>query len=139
MIDEKQLIREFEMLDDNCNLFLWRSADKIKAGIRRIINRQPKIGKWIKCTERLPTMEECQKNDCRFIVTDGNRSYARHFDYIDKKFVQINDNLLSLEDRCVVAWQPFPDPYKEYNSQRNDEKKISAVTDHIMQRFMQRL
>lgn len=112
MIDEKQLIREFENLSDTCNLFRWRSADKIRAGIRRIINSQPKVGEWIKCTDRLPTMEECQENDCRFIVTDGNRRYERHFDYIDKKFVQIDDKLLSTEDRCVIAWQPFP-VYKE--------------------------
>lgn len=32
-------------------------------------------GGWIECADRLPTMEECQKNDCRFILDDGNRRY----------------------------------------------------------------
>ena len=134
MIDEKRLIQEFDKLDDNCNLFRWKSADKIRAGIRRIINSQPKVDRWIKCSERLPTMEECWDNDCRFVVTDGNRRYERHFDYIDKKFVQIDDNLISTEDRCVIAWQSFPD-YKEDNLPADSEDKVSASTDHIMQRL----
>ena len=29
---------------------------------------------WIPCSERLPTMEENQKNDGRFILDDGNRN-----------------------------------------------------------------
>lgn len=48
---------------------------------------------WIKCSDRLPTMEECQRNDCRFIVSDGNRVYADWFDYmadgyIDPKWIE---------------------------------------------------
>ena len=54
MIDEKKLIQVFEDLDEDCNLFRWRSADKIKAAIIRIINEQPKIDEWIPCSERLP-------------------------------------------------------------------------------------
>ena len=138
MIDEKRLIQEFDKLDDNCNLFRWKSADKIRTGIRRIINSQPKVDRWIKCSERLPTMEECWENDCRFIVTDGNRRYERHFDYIDKEFVQIDDNLISAEDRCVIAWQPFPN-YKENNYSADSGDKISASSDHIMRRFIWRL
>lgn len=137
MIDEKQLIREFENLSDTCNLFRWRSADKIRAGIRRIINSQPKVDGWIKCSERLPAIEECWENDCRFIVTDGNRRYERNFDYISKRFVHIDDNLRSMEDRCVIAWQPFPD-CKEDNLLADSEDKESASTDHIMQGFIQR-
>lgn len=134
MIDEKKLIREFENLSDTCNLFRWRSADKIRAGIFRIINSQPKVGRWIKCSERFPAIEECWENDCRFIVTDGNRRYERNFDYIGKRFVHIDDNLRSTEDRCVIAWQPFPDC-----NLADSEDKESSSTDHIMRRFMQRL
>lgn len=37
--------------------------------------------KWIPCKDRLPTMEECKKNDCHFILDDGNRQYEGIFDY----------------------------------------------------------
>lgn len=37
-------------------------------------------GKWIKVSDRLPTREEYQKNDGRFIVTDGNRVEQGFFD-----------------------------------------------------------
>jgi hypothetical protein len=48
---------------------------------------------WIKCSDRLPTMKECQRNDCRFIVSDGNRVYSDLFDYmadgyIDPKWIE---------------------------------------------------
>lgn len=71
---------------------------------------------WILVSERLPTMEECQKNDCRFIVTDGNRRYQSWFDYEDNYFEKCDCNGCGLKkDNCVIAWQTLPEPYKETN------------------------
>lgn len=70
--------------------------------------------RWIPVTERLPSMEECQKNDCRFIVTDGNRRYQAWFDYEYRHFCKCECNGLGLKnDNCVRAWRPFPESYKE--------------------------
>ena len=71
---------------------------------------------WIPCSERLPNKEEYLKNDGRFIVTDGNRVYQSNYDIYDGKFktLQIGfDNCIFREDKCVMAWQPLPQPYKE--------------------------
>lgn len=56
-------------------------------------------------------MEECQKNDCRFILDDGNRRYEGHFDYKRNRFVRFDCDGMR-EDKCVIAWQPFPDAYQ---------------------------
>lgn len=68
---------------------------------------------WIPCSERLPTMHECQENDCRFIVTDGNRRYQDWFDYEDNYFDRCSCDGRGLKkDDCVIAWQPLPQPYE---------------------------
>jgi hypothetical protein len=43
---------------------------------------------WIMCSDRLPTMKEVQRNDCRFIVTDGNRVYEDCFDYMADGYIE---------------------------------------------------
>lgn len=70
-------------------------------------------GGWISCGDRLPTMEECQKNDCRFILDDGNRRYEGLFDYEKKCFTQFDFWRRLVEDKCAIAWQPLPDSYHE--------------------------
>lgn len=71
-------------------------------------------GGWIPASERLPTIRECQENDCRFIVTDGNRRYQVWFDYEEGYFQKCECNGLGLKkDKCVIAWQPLPSAYKE--------------------------
>lgn len=70
-------------------------------------------GGWIPCKDRLPTMEECQKNDCRFILDDGNRRYGGLFDYEKQCFTQFDFWRGLVEDKCAIAWQPLPNPYHE--------------------------
>lgn len=74
--------------------------------------------KWIPCSERLPNEEECQENDNRFVVTDGNRSYQRYFDYKEQQFVEPmhRNTFNTYYDRCVIAWQQLPEPYKSCTS-----------------------
>lgn len=70
-------------------------------------------GGWILCKDRLPTMDECQKNDCRFILDDGNRRYGGLFDYEKKCFTQFGFLRGLVEDKCAIAWQPLPDTYHD--------------------------
>ena len=72
---------------------------------------------WIPISERLPTREEYNKNDGRFIVTDGNRVYQSLFDVYEKKcFLDViykgNCNYEEIIDNRVIAWQSLPEPYR---------------------------
>lgn len=76
--------------------------------------RQQLTNGWISIDSRLPSREEYQKNDGRFIVTDGNRRYQSLFNIYENRFEKEVHNIrLIIEDKCVVAWQPLPPAYKE--------------------------
>lgn len=74
-----------------------------------------RLEQWIPCSERLPNEEEYRKNNGMFNVTDGNRSYSEWFDPYDKKGFGEPTMCGFRVDRCVIAWQPLPEPYKESN------------------------
>lgn len=72
---------------------------------------------WIPVEERMPTKEEFLKDDGRFILDDGNRRYQGLFDIYDGKF-KFSRHISGIhyelfEDKCVIAWQPLPEPYKQ--------------------------
>lgn len=71
---------------------------------------------WIPVTERMPNREEYVKNDGRFILDDGNRRYQGIFDIYDGKFKFSKHvsglNYELIEDNCVIAWQPLPEPWE---------------------------
>lgn len=77
--------------------------------------------RWIPCSERLPNTEEWLKNDGRFIVSDGKRSYQSHYDAYKKVFgVSVNEcgqRPMFIIDRDVIAWQPMPEHYEEQEGQ----------------------
>lgn len=115
MIDEKKLIEDIEKeFDGVCTYDV--SPSRAVQDFTDIVDRQPKVGVWIPVSERLPNMEEYLENDGRFILDDGNRRYQGLFDIYDKKF-KFSKHLSGLsyeliEDNCVIAWQPLPEPYK---------------------------
>lgn len=68
--------------------------------------------KWIPVSKRLPTKEEYIANNGLFIVSDGNRTYAKYFDIYDSMKYFGEPTMSGLRvDRCVAAWQPLPEPY----------------------------
>ena len=80
-------------------------------------NQALKQTRWILCSERLPNEEEYKKNNGIFNVTDGNRSYSEWFDfYVKKGFGEPTIYGFKIYgfkiDRCIIAWQPLPEPYK---------------------------
>ncbi len=74
-ISKRALIEYFEKMDDECNLFRWRSAKKIKQGLKSIIARQPTVDeKEIirKTVERIVgRMEELEPQYLGVEYTDG--------------------------------------------------------------------
>ena len=75
---------------------------------------------WIPVEERLPTMEEYQKDDGRFILDDGNRRCAGYFNVYTGRFYSyqhITQYMAELhENNWVIAWHPLPDPYRPERS-----------------------
>ncbi len=99
MIDEKKLIERINGMEDTCNLFRWRSPNKIKEGLASVILREPKIGGWIPCSERLPE----EYGD--YLVTFG-------FNDVSVKTVDVSSYSESgFEFINVIAWQPLPEEY----------------------------
>lgn len=86
------------------------------------IIRKRMNGGWIPVEERLPTMEEYQKDDGRFILDDGNRRCAGYFDVYTGRFYSyrhITPYRAELyEDNRIIAWQPLPDSYRPERSER---------------------
>lgn len=67
---------------------------------------------WIPCSERLPTTEEYQRGNGRFLVTDGNRTYEAEFDIFEShtfgKSRMATDWFVT--DKSVTHWQNEPLP-----------------------------
>lgn len=79
----------------------------------KIVEKQSQVKDWVPVKDRLPSVEEFQKNDGRFIVTDRNKVYQDWFDIYTGVFMREGFSGILSEDICVFAWQPLPEPYKE--------------------------
>lgn len=95
---------------NRCIIDVASAWDSIKAIIHDHINDG-----WISVDERLPTMEEYQKDDGRFILDDGNRRREGLFDIYDKRFYSYRNitqyRAELYEDSGIIAWHPLPGPY----------------------------
>lgn len=91
----------------------WKKSEIIKQAANTIetLYENLKNSRWILCSDRLPTKEESIKNDNRFILDDGNGRYGGLFDYEKQCFVRFDFWRGLVEDKCVIAWQPLPEPY----------------------------
>ena len=113
MIDENKLIEHINGMEDTCNLFRWRSPKKIKEGLASVILREPKIGGWIPCSERLPekgVMNPITNDYAEYLCTvcvDGFRT-VRPIKF-DKDGCWVNHGMNF--DKYVTAWQPLPEEY----------------------------
>lgn len=128
MIDEKKLIELIKGMSDTCNLFRWRSPEKIKQGLVSIIAHEPKVNEWIPCSERLPeehdsifakfkgtdkwsnAMFEKTSNEVNVTIEfeDGKRA-VKTLHTIDGKWNEGNRGVKFK----VIAWQHLPEEYKK--------------------------
>lgn len=126
MIDEKKLIERINGMEDTCNLFRWRSPNKIKEGLASVILREPKIGGWIPCSERLP--EEHDSMFAKFKGTEnwGSAMFEKVSDDVNvtvefENGARKTKTLHTVDGKWnggqrgvkfkVVAWQPLPEAY----------------------------
>ena len=75
-----------------------------------------KNNNWIPCTDRLPNLEEYQRGNGRFLVTDGNRAYEAEFDIYESHTFgrsQMSTDWF-VTDNCVTHWQNEPLPPEPY-------------------------
>lgn len=124
---ETALEKMYLEVADNCDISdLHRDCDRVTCVadhylrvaiplVREIFRKHMNDG-WIPCEERLPTKEEYLKDGGRFILDDGNRRYQGLFDIRDSKF-KFSKHISGFhyelfEYKCVIAWQPLPEPYR---------------------------
>jgi len=105
-------IMNLKSLDNQADLYGFQ-IDTINLAIEAL-ERQLNNG-WIPTKQRLPNMKECQKNDCRFIVTDGNRVYGDSFDYLADGYIEPKWVYSSMCE--PIAWQELPERYKEVKNE----------------------
>lgn len=121
MIDEKKLIdelNEWSNLDKEMNELVLLCIDTFK----RMINKQPKVGEWIPCSERLPEEAGVYRVTCLY----ADKVYRVKDDlfYSDRTWGYDNPN----RNRKVIAWKLLEKPYRvplEKDSKRleKDSKK----------------
>ena len=131
MIDEKKLIEERpEWLNPDCvgneeyNKG-WNDCNKYWCNT---IERQPKVGEWIPCSERIP--EEGKRVLVWF-------EYFRYGNYnkpfqtwgisytIDEAWSGFVNGQSGWKDLKILAWMPLPEPFKETIQDCKDSKRLA--------------
>ena len=127
MQELEKILEEIEKQKSCCLMIGYakeynQGALKMVEVIEDIIHKHMGNDGWIPVEERMPTKEEFLKDDGRFILDDGNRRYQGLFDIYDGKF-KFSRHISGIhyelfEDKCVIAWQPLPDPYRPERSRK---------------------
>lgn len=112
MIDEKKLIEDFKntFSDSVLNQTFGLGEYTFLEVVEEMINRQPKVGEWIPCSERLPKRQDSRNTILKMYLVQGR------FDRIYKGFRDENGvwknehgNII----KPVIAWMPLPEPYQK--------------------------
>ena len=110
MIDEKKLIEELQK-----RVRTPRSTMEIIRDIIPLVEKQPKVGEWIPCSEMLPSIDMSYPNAKDYLV------YYEHGYYDVASYSNINrfwhEHTTKPYWNCaqyckVVAWMPLPEPYR---------------------------
>lgn len=111
MIDEKKLIEDIintpskVMNEIPYEKTMFDNIHKRQNEILDVVNRQPKVGEWIPCSERLP--EEPITEHDGYIVqqADGIEPFSAYWngqEWFDSVGVLAQ----------IIAWMPLPESYK---------------------------
>ena len=90
------------------------SGDVVKGlSIAKSIIRKHINDGWISVEERLPTVEECEKENNEFFVqTDSGERFSCEYDPLANGY----DNPSWCCNVPVIAWRPLPETYKPERS-----------------------
>ena len=115
MIDEKKLIEELRKYADE--LITVRGEIELGNGVLKaisIVKKQPKVGEWIPCSERLPELyeevliEHVDGHDVCFLNEDNI--------FVNSKDIEINsENVFWYSIKHVIAWMPINDSHIDEN------------------------
>lgn len=111
MIDEKKLIEAID--EDFCDDCLPCGGSCRYAELVKLIRKQPKVGEWIPCSERLPNPkgnEEFVRVEVTIQGKEKNVNMPAFYYYRIHKFFPWNIGGSPLKN--VIAWMPLPEPYK---------------------------
>jgi len=122
MIDERKLIEGIKKIEEKKRVqiegvtVIWTTKSVIE-----LLEKFPKIGEWIPCSERLPEEPEEIPTEEKFIeemILDGKlKEYIVMIYGADEAttlyYTGNNEwyDAISSEYYRVVAWQPLPEPY----------------------------
>lgn len=126
MIDEKKLIEDIintpskVMNEIPYEATMFTNIQDRQNEILDIIDRQPKVGQWIPCSERLPNNDEYDWVLAQVQEDNAHLWIPKVMEYRES----INDWYLEgefggwLKEKHgdafkVIAWMPLPEPYKE--------------------------
>lgn len=103
MIDERKLIEE---LSKNS---IFKKVTVGEETVYDVIDRLPKIGEWIPCSERLP-----KEKDGKVLICEENGKVmtGKYSEYSDTWY---KGDMCGVGDSKVIAWMPLPKPYKGEN------------------------
>ena len=99
--------------DGNEKMAIWFRIDEIKR-VKKTIRKHMNDG-WIPVEERLPTKEECEKDNNEFLVqVDSGERFSCEYDPEANGY----DNPQWCCNIPVVAWRPLPEPYRPERSEQ---------------------
>ena len=114
MIDEKKLVEKlnkitFEAEVHNSGYKGTRTEKMLRyEDVMSIINKQPKVGEWIPVSERLPDKDGFYIATLDGKIVGDDRPFSGLAEFEDWTWVDDEEDY-----KCVIAWQPLPEPYKE--------------------------
>lgn len=112
MINEKQLV---EVLKRQKHILTFEDSNPIDEGFNygidkaiQLVSRQPKVGEWIPCSERMPIIQQ----DVLVTIKRRNISYC-DIAFLDDSGRWLMSRRIGYIEGKVIAWMPLPDHIKE--------------------------
>ena len=105
MINEKRLIEELTGLATSNETMGYLTAFDVVQDCIGIVEKQPKVGEWIPCSERLPDKAGF------YVVTKRQRSGEIQV-ALGSYRPLFNEWSGNGNFKDVLAWLPLPEPYK---------------------------
>lgn len=113
MIDERKLIEDIEQEFVGVCVYDVSPSQAVTDFIeivdrQPIIDRQPKFGAWIPCSERLPDKNGSYLVSFKEAITNSDGLCVKYWSGEEQRWRPCN----YAPSVCWRAWMPLPEPYK---------------------------